>query len=61
MQNKLFSKKTYIKRNVDYVVKTTGLDLKSESQNNSAKTYKYTLENSNGIFFKACDDIICFF
>ena len=38
MQNKLFSKKTYIKRNVDYVVKTTGLDLKSESQNNSAKT-----------------------
>ena len=40
MQNKLFPKKTYIKRNVDYVVKTTRLDLKSESQNNSAKTYK---------------------
>ena len=55
-------KKTCAKRNVDYVAKTTGLDLKSESQNNSATTYKYTLENSNGtLFFKACDDIFCFF
>lgn len=31
-------KKTCAKRNVDYVAKTTGLDLKSEYQINSAKT-----------------------
>ena len=60
MQNTLFSKKTSVKKNEDYFVKTTGLYLKSEYQINSAHLKKM-LEKSYGTFPKACDDIIFFF
>ena len=40
MQNTLFTKKTSVKKNEDYFVKTTGLYLKSEYQINSAHLKK---------------------